>query len=152
MDRSHSQLIVLLLAGIFAVLLFGREAVLGSLEGMVWISIAIGIPVLLIWVIVAFVRYLRREARAYREEARRDRDQGLPWLYKFAAWPGIIGNFLVLGVAAYRYFDNSCRFFAGDCLQTIPYWWLPVALLLASIPISAVEQIVVRLRRRNTAD
>jgi hypothetical protein len=152
MDKGHSQLIVLLLAGIFAVLLFGREAVFGSMETMFWIGIVVGIPVLLIWAIVAFTRYLKREARAYRDEVRGYKRQGLPRFYLFAAWPGIIGNFLVVGWATYRYFiDNACRYFAG-CLQEIPLYWIFGALLVLSLPISLIEQAIIRRRKRNAVD
>ena len=37
-------------------------------------------------------------------------------------------------------------------LQGIPYWWAPVVVLLASIAVSAVEQIVNRVRGRSPAD
>ena len=147
MDRGHSQLIIILLAGIFAVLLFGREATLGSMQTMFWIGLALGVVALIVWAIISFIRYIRRETKAYRDEVRRDREEGRPWLYRFAAWPGIIGNFLVIAVAGYsRYVEDSCRALLGDCLQQIPYWWFPVTLLLASIPISALEQMVLYFR------
>ena len=131
-DRAHSQLIIILLAGILAVLLFGREAILGSMEGVFWLGLVIGVPVLLIWGLVAFTRYLKDEVRDYREEVRRDRAKGRPWLYLFVLWPGLIANCLVFGVAAYRYFDGSCQYFKGDCIQTIPYWWLPITVFAVS--------------------
>src|SRR5215204_102025 len=124
MYKQHSQLVVILLAGIFAVLLFGRDAVLGSMEGAVWIALAVGVPVLLIWMIVAFIRYLKREARAYRPELRTNRDQGLPWLYSYLIWPGLIGSIFVISLAVYRYNDaTACKLLLGDCLQGIPYYW-----------------------------
>lgn len=149
MSKEHSRLIIFLLAGIFAVLLFGREAVQGSLETFFWIGLVLGIVALIIWGIVALVRGVGREVKVYREEVRRDREEGRPWLHTFIAWPGIIGNFLVIGIAGYsRYVDESCRAFLGDCLQTIPYWWLPVALLLGSIPIAGLERIILHYRKR----
>lgn len=41
MDKSHSRLIIILLAGILAVLLLGRDAILGSLFFLSWIGAAI---------------------------------------------------------------------------------------------------------------
>jgi hypothetical protein len=61
-------------------------------------------------------------------------------------------NCLVVGVSAYRYFiESACRYFVG-CLQDIPYYWFPVALLLASAPISLIEQAIIRRGKRNTGD
>ncbi len=152
-DRDHSRLIIILLTGILAVLLFGREATLGSMQTIFWIGLALGIVGSIIWAIIAFVRYMRREAKAYRDEVRRDREEGRPWLHTFVAWPGIIGNFLVIAVAGYsRYVEESCRALMGDCLQQIPYWWLPVSLLLASIPIAGLERIFLYFRKSNTVD
>jgi hypothetical protein len=149
-DRGHSQLIIILLSGIFAVLLFGREATYGSIQTLFSVGLVLGIIAVIVWAIVSFIGYMGREARVYREEVRRDREEGRPWLYQYLAWPGIIGNFLVFGVAAYsRYVDVSCRAF-GDCLQQIPYWWLPISLFLASILVSALEQTVRYFRKRET--
>jgi amino acid permease len=148
MHRDHSRLIVILLAGIFAVLLFGREATLGSMQTIFWVGLVLGVVGLIVWATIAFVRYMGREAKAYRDEVRRDREEGRPWFHTFTAWPGIIGNFLMFAVAAYsRYVDESCRALTGDCLQQIPYWWLPVTLLLASIPIAGLERVIRYFRR-----
>lgn len=150
MSKEHSRLIIFLLAGILAVLLFGREAMQGSLEVVFWIGLALGIVALAIWGIVALVRGVGREVKVYRQEVRRDREEGRPWLHTFIAWPGIIGNFLVIGVAAYsRYVEESCSALLGDCLQQIPYWWLPVVLLLGSMPIAGLERIILHYRNRD---
>jgi hypothetical protein len=93
MDRNHSRLVVILLAGILFVLLFGREAVISVLGNALWISTAIGAVIGIVLIILAAIRYTRQEARLYREEVRRDREEGRPWLYTFIAWPGAIGKF-----------------------------------------------------------
>src|SRR5262249_40932023 len=151
--RNHSRLIVILLAGILAVLLFGREATLGSIQTLFWVGLVLGIVTLLVLGTLSFIRSIGREAKSYREEVRRDREEGRPWLHTFIAWPGFIGNFLVLGVAGYwRYVEESCRTFTGDCLEQIPYWWLPVTLLLVSVPISWLERVILHFRNRDIVD
>jgi hypothetical protein len=109
-DRNHSRIIIILLSVIAAVLLFGREATIGSMQTLFWIGLALCVIAFVVWATISFISYMRRGVRAYREEVRRDREDGRPWLHTFVAWPGIIGNFLVIGVAAYsRYVDESCR-------------------------------------------
>jgi hypothetical protein len=152
-NRDHSRIIVILLAGILAVLLFGREAVQGSLQVLFWVVLGVGTVGLIVWAIIAFSRYMGREVRAYQAEIRRHREEGQPWLHTYIACPGIIGNFLVFGVAAYsRYVEESCRLLMGDCLQQLPYWWLPVSLLLSSIPIAGLERVFLYFRNRKTAE
>jgi hypothetical protein len=152
LDKGHSQIIIILLGGILAVLLFGREATLGSIETAFWVGLVFGIVALVVWAIAAFVRYMAREAKAYRDQVRRDRAEGRPWLYTFVAWPGFIGNLGVFAVAAYsRYVEASCKAFTGDCLQQIPYWWFPITLFAASIPVAVMERIVLYFRRRRAS-
>ncbi|MCW5681004.1 MAG: hypothetical protein KF794_08985 [Xanthobacteraceae bacterium] len=142
MDRDHSRIIIFLLGGILAVLLFGREVALGSVQTIFWVGLVVGIVWLIFWAIIATIRFLKRESVAYRDEVRRDREEGRPWLYTFVAWPGIIANFGVFGLAAYsRHIEGSCRALTGDCLREIPFWWLPVCLLLGSIPIMWLEKL-----------
>lgn len=153
MDRDHSQPIAFLLGGILAVLLHGREAALDSMETIFWVGLALGVVWLIVSAVVSFIRYTGRVANAHGAEVRRDREEGRPWLYRFVAWPGIIANFLVFGVAVYSFYaERSCRVLVGDCLKQFSYWWLPMALLLASIPVSAVEQTVIYFRKRNRED
>jgi hypothetical protein len=150
MDRDHSRWVIILLAGILFVLLFGREAAIGALGTAFWIALVVGAVIALIWIIIATIRYTRREVKLYREEVGRDREEGRPWLHTFIAWPGIIGNFAVFGFAGFRYFDNECRILLGDCLEQIPFWWLPVSLLLLSIPIQLLEKVVLGWRQRGS--
>jgi hypothetical protein len=149
--RDHSRLIVILLAGIFAVLLFGREVVFGSLQTAFWVGLALGAVALIIWAVVSLIRYTGKEAKAYRAEVQKDREEGRPWLHTYIAWPGILGNFAVFAFAGYkRFILESCRVLTGDCLETIPYWWFPVTLLLGSILIAGLERIVLHFRRART--
>jgi ABC-type tungstate transport system substrate-binding protein len=149
MTKQHSQIIIFLLGGILVVLLFGRDAALGSMQTLFWIGLVLGIIALIIWAIVALVGYTRREVKAYKEEVRRDREEGRPWLHNFLMWPGVIGNFAVFGVAAYsRYVDESCRALVDDCLKNIPYFWAPIALVLLSIPFTWFERMILHMRNR----
>jgi hypothetical protein len=144
MDRNHSRLIIILLAGILFVLLLGREPAIEALGSVSWIMLVIGTVVAIIWMIIAAIRYVRREAIVYSEEVRRDRDEGRPWLHTFILWPAAIGNFAVVGFAAFRYFDHECRRFTGDCLEQIPLWWVPVLLLLLSMIVEWLEKLFLR--------
>jgi hypothetical protein len=145
MDRDHSRIIILLLGGVLFVLVFGREAALFGLNYFIWAALAVGVVALIVWAFVAVPRYLRREAIDYREEVRRDRQEGRPWLYTFIAWPGAIGNFIVFGAAAYSRFEGSCRSLKGDCLENIPYWWVPVAVLLVGVLVQGLERLYLKL-------
>jgi hypothetical protein len=128
----------------------GRDEAIGFLGNTFWITLVVGTVALIVWTIIAFIRFTRREVRQYREEVGRDRREGRPWLYTFIAWPGIIGNFAVIGLAALHYFGNSCRAVFGDCLQQIPFWFFPVSLLLLSIPVMWIEKLVLRWRKPRT--
>jgi uncharacterized membrane protein len=129
------------------VLLFGRGAAIALFGNAFWIVLVVGAVIAIIWMIIDAIRFVRREAKLYREEVSRDRDEGRPWLHTFVAWPGILGNFAVFGFAAFRNFDHECRALTGDCLQEIPFWWLPVSLLLLSIPIQWLEKVVLGWRQ-----
>lgn len=147
MDKDHSRLIVILLAGILFVLLFGREAAIGALGSGFWVLLMIGSVIAIIWMIIAAIVYARKEVKVFRNDLRRAREEGQPWLWTYILGPGVIGNFAVVGFAAFRYFfDNECRAFRS-CLEQIPFWWLPVALMLLSLPILGLETVVLRWRQ-----
>jgi hypothetical protein len=60
-DRNQS--IIVLLAGILLVFLFGQAA-LGSLQSIFWVGFALGIIALIVSAIEQFVLYLRRQNTA----------------------------------------------------------------------------------------
>jgi len=152
-SKEHSRIIIILLAGIFAVLLFGREVVQGSLQTAGIVGLTVGAIILVVTGIFMFVRYLSQEVKVYREDMQRERAAGKPWLYMLIAWPGIIGNFLVFGIAAYWWFiENSCRALMGDCLQSVPLWWVPVCFILISIPTLWIERAVSHFAQRRRRD
>lgn len=105
---QERRLIIILLVGILFVLLVGREAAIEALGSVSWIMLVIGTVFTIIWMIIATIRYVRREAIVYSKEVRRDREEGRPWLYTFIFWPAAIGNFAVFGFTAFRYFHHEC--------------------------------------------
>ena len=65
MDQNHSSsIIIAVLAGILFLLLFGREAALGSLQSIFWVGLVLGILALIVSAIEQFVLYLRRQNTA----------------------------------------------------------------------------------------
>ena len=96
-------------------MLAGRETALSFVGNAFWIALAVGTPVLIVWVIVAFIRFVRREVKQYRAEVGRDRRDGRPWLHTFVAWPA------VFGLAEFHYFENACKGLTEDCLEQIPF-------------------------------
>jgi len=75
MDRNHSRLIIILLAGILCVMLVGRDAAIGFLGNAFWVALVVGTLVLIVLAIIGLIRFTRREARLYREEVGRDRQR-----------------------------------------------------------------------------
>jgi uncharacterized integral membrane protein len=151
MDRGHSRLIVILLAGILIVLLIGREAAIELLGGAFWVALILGLFALIVAAVFGVVRASVRETRAYRDEVARDRREGRPWLYTFIVWPGLIGNFVVMGLAAFHYFGGECHAFKGDCLESIPLWGVPISVFAFGWAVYFFEAVVLRLRRRFSA-
>jgi type VI protein secretion system component VasK len=68
MDRDHSRLVVILLAGILLVLLFGREATIEAIGSASWVLLVIGAVITIIWMILGTIRYTRQEAKLYSED------------------------------------------------------------------------------------
>ena len=126
MDKRHSGLIVILLAGILYVLLFGREAAIAGLGSTFSILLVIGLAVaviaiicLIVWLIIAAPRYFRQEWKSFRDGLRRARAEGHPTLWTYFALTGLIGCFAVFGFAAYFYFNGECRTLR-TCLDQVP--------------------------------
>jgi hypothetical protein len=133
--------------GILFVMLVGREVAISFMGKAFWIALAVGTLVLIVLAIVAFIRFTRLEVRLYREEVSRDRREGRPWLYTLIAWPGIIGNFAVFGLAGFHYLDNECQSLTKTCLEQIPFWWFPVSFMLLSMPVMWIEKLILKWRK-----
>lgn len=72
------------------------------------------------------------------DEARSARVEGRPWLWLIIAFPAIFANFAVFGIAAIWWLSDDIRF--GEALRGVPYHWVPVTLLFASMIIAAIEK------------
>jgi MFS family permease len=153
MSESQTRVIIILLAGILFVLVVGREAALTALTWGFWIALALGILALFLWVIIAFLRWGQRETKAFSESVAKERREGKPWLFGIVGVVGMLGNFAVFGLAALNYYGGTCASFKKDCLNQIPFWYLPVPILLLSFPIHWVENLILRLRKpRNSGE
>ena len=144
MDKNHSRLIVILLAGIFLVLSFGREAFFWACLGVIAGLVAIVLIGLIVWVQGVCLRLLFGEdLRAswldfegdLRALAWSFRNGG-PWLSQLVMIVGGIGVFVVAITAVARWVMGSCDYF---CIDTIPYHWLPLCLLFGGVPLLFVE-------------
>ena len=147
MNHGQARLIILLLAAILFVLLVGQGTALGLLGTAFYAGLIVLVIGLLLAAIVGLVRGTKREVLAYKQEIARDRAEGRPWLHNFVTWPGIIGNFLVFGIATKHYFARSCDVLTDDCLHQVAYWWLPVSLIFLGILVLVGETLFLRLRR-----
>jgi hypothetical protein len=141
MDRDHSSLIIILLAGILValggnlfVLLVGRETAISIVggafgAGAFWVALVGGTLALL------FIGYVLRKRR-----------QGQPWLFHLILWPAYTGVLVVLGLAAVHSFDKACGR-PYECVEQIPLYWLPVPLVLLGALLWWVEDFVIRRRK-----
>jgi hypothetical protein len=129
--------------------------------------VPVGIVMLILALIVGAIQWMqdafKREASEFREQVSKHRregrpwlyllvgaQEGRPWLYRFVAGGFIIGNTVVLGVAGFsRYVEGSCRALTGDCLSQVPYSWVPLAFLAASMVVFGIERIDFWLRSRH---
>jgi hypothetical protein len=146
MRPEHSRIIILLLSGILAVLLFGRDAVLGSLNTILPVALAIGLVGLVAWALYALFAFLGRQAKKFGVEAKEERSQGRPWLHNFLTVPGMLGNFVVMGLAGWFWWAGDLRF--REALQLVPLWWVPVMVLLLGIPALWLETMWLSFRSK----
>jgi hypothetical protein len=95
MDREHSRWIVILLAGIFFILLVGREAAQISFQTLLWIAI----PLLIVYFVVGGIWFAARDY--YEETVLPLKEAGSAWLYKltlFAAGLVFFGSLAIAGL------------------------------------------------------
>jgi hypothetical protein len=135
MDKSHSLIIIMLLAGILLVMLAGRSAAIDLLGNAFWIVLILGIVVAIVAVIISALRFARREQA-----------HGRPWLHAFIMYPGIIANFVVCGLAGLGYVGNVCGSF-HDCLQSVPLWWLPISVIAFGGVILFFEKLLLKMQQ-----
>jgi hypothetical protein len=115
-------MIAFLLFLILCVLLFGAGAVLSGLGWLAVISVGLLVVLLAVLGSAAFIRGMHDEIATQRSQQR-------PWLYLIVGIPAVIGNF---GVVALSWLQ-------GGKIDAIPYWWVPVTILFASILVLALE-------------
>ena len=133
MDRNHSRLVVILLAGIFLFLLHGPEAFLWACLGAIAGLVAIGLIGLIVWTQSACLQLLFGEdLRALAWSF----CHGGPWLSQLVMIVGGVGVFVVAITAVARWVTGSCDYF---CTDTIPYHCLPLCLLFGGVPLLFVE-------------
>jgi hypothetical protein len=141
MDRDHSSLIVILLAGILLalsgilfVLLVGREEAISAVGGASGAG-ALAVALVVGTLALLFIGYVLRRRR-----------QGQPWLFHFILWPAYIGVLAVLGLAALHAFDKSCGR-PQECVAEVPLYWLPVPLVLLGALLWWVEDFFISRRK-----
>jgi len=130
MKEAHSRAIVFLLAAILCVMLFGPGAVLTALGWGVAIGLVIGAFCLVAWGCFALFAGLVSEIA-------NNREQGKPWLWLPVFWIGLIGDFIVIGIAAIYWLEGGYRF--KEAISLVPYWWVPVAFMAGGGIIIAIE-------------
>jgi hypothetical protein len=115
-------MIAFLLFLILCVLLFGAGAVLCGLGWFALISVSLLVVLLAVLGSAAFIRSMHDEIATQRSEQR-------PWLYLIMGLPAVIGNF---GVFAFSWLQ-------GSKFEEIPYYWVPVTIMFASMLVLALE-------------
>lgn len=107
---------------ILCVLLFGAGAVLSGLGWLALISVGLLVVVLAVLGGAALLRSMHDEIATQRSAQR-------PWLFLIIGLPAVIGNFGVFAASTLR----------GIKIDAVPYYWLPVAMMLASMLLLALE-------------
>jgi hypothetical protein len=130
MNNDNSGAIVFLLAAILCVLLFGSGAVLSGVGTVMTIGAVLTVGGLVVVGIARLFKSMRKEISTAQAEDK-------PWLYLFLLWAGGISNVVVFGLATLTWMDGNIRF--GEALETIPYWWVPVGMLLVSLVVWLLE-------------
>jgi hypothetical protein len=115
-------MIAFLLFLILCVFLFGAGAVLSGLGWLAFISVGLLVVLLVVLGSAAFIRSMHDEIATQRREQR-------PWLFLIIGLPAVIGNF---GVFAFSWLQ-------GGEIDAVPYWWVPVTIMFASMLVLALE-------------
>jgi hypothetical protein len=115
-------MIAFLLFLILCVLLFGAAAVLSGLGWLALISVGLLVVLLVVLGSAKLIRSMHDEIATQRSEQR-------PWLYLVIGMPAMIGN---IGVFAFSWLQ-------GGKIDAVPYWWVPVTIMFASMLLLALE-------------
>jgi hypothetical protein len=97
---------------------------------MAGIGAVLGVIFLVVAGVARFFGSLQKEVAA--AEAKQK-----PWLWLLVFWPACIGNFVVGGLAALRWWKGGISY--GDAMSTVPFWSVPVMIMFAAIIVAAIE-------------
>jgi hypothetical protein len=78
-----------------------------------------------------------------------DRRETRPRINDFFWVPGLVGLFIVGGVAAVHHFEGSCRIL--DCIDQVPYSDVPFALIFLAILVEVLEKLWRKRKQRPPA-
>jgi hypothetical protein len=138
--NSSNGVVVVLLAAILFVLLFGCEAFFSGLGIMFWIFIVIAV-LSIMWAIIAAVA----------KEIRNEKVAGRAWVWQYLAYPSMAGNIVVFAIAAIIAWADGTRI--NVAIEKVPYWWVPITIFVASsFILQPMENLVVKWRRGYSRD
>ena len=131
MSNRDANVIKLLLGGILLVLLFGRDAVMGSLQTGVWIVVGLGVVLVIGWIGWAFGKaFLYDVPKEYVSDLKQDKADGKPWLYGVFLGFGLpFGMAWIVGGALARYGLADIREYT-DVAGYIWFVLFPIAMAL----------------------
>jgi hypothetical protein len=104
MSSRDATIIKLLLGGILLVLLFGRDAVMSSLQGGFWVVLGLGALLVVGWIGWAFAKAFFYDVPAeYISDIKKEKAQGGPWLAGAALGVGLpFGMAWVVGMLLHK--------------------------------------------------
>lgn len=103
-NSDDNKVIIFLLSGILAVLLLGRDAVLGSIGNLFWI----GIGLLVLWIVWLFIKGFFGVIAEVTQEIRQDKAAGKPWVPSVLLFTGLsIGAVWLIGLLSDRYLGTE---------------------------------------------
>jgi hypothetical protein len=105
-----------------------RERSVGGLGWLALISVGLLVVLLVVLGSAAFIRSVRDEIATQRRAQR-------PWLFIIIGLPAVIENFGVFAVS----------WLQGGKIDAVPYWWVPITIVFASILVLALESANSRL-------
>src|SRR5688572_6496603 len=105
MSSRDATIIKFLLGGILLVLLFGRDAVMSSLQGGFWVVLGLGALLVVGWIGWAFAKAFFYDVPAeYISDIKKEKAQGGPWLAGAALGVGLpFGMAWVVGMLLHKW-------------------------------------------------
>lgn len=105
MSSRDANIIKFLLGGILLVLLFGRDAVLGSMQTGLWVLAGFGILLIVGWIAWAFGKaFFYDVPKEYIDDLKKEKAEGRPWLFGVFFGIGLpFGMAWVAGLLLYKW-------------------------------------------------